>query len=323
MSVIRRGARRTGPLNPLRAFEVAARHMSFTLAADELCVTQGAISRAVKTLEDYYGAPLFKRVGNGLELTPKSRVLAHKLTDVFAQLADATEDFLGAKTTQVLTVWTYTSFMIGFLIPRLPDFQLHHPNIRVRLISATDNAEFNRDQVDVRLRYGRGHWQGFDSTLLFQETLRPVCSPKLLAPGRTTMEVEDLSNQVLLHFEGRRHDWSDWLGAAGHPELAPRDNVTFDELSVASQAAISGLGIAIAQKAYFHDEIAKGQLVVPFETELHRELGYYLTVARERRNADHVATFRNWLLNQLADEAATDQEQQEEARPLILAAARG
>ena len=169
MSIARRGIRRTGPLNPLRAFEVAARHMSFTVAADELCVTQGAISRAVKTLEDYFGVPLFKRMGNGLELTPKSRVLAYKLTDIFTQLADATEEFQGNKASHVLTVWTYTSFMIGFLIPRLPDFQLKHPNIKVRLISATDSTEFNREQVDVRLRYGHGHWQGFDSTLLFRE----------------------------------------------------------------------------------------------------------------------------------------------------------
>lgn len=316
MSVVRRAARRTGPLNPLRAFEVAARHMSFTLAADELCVTQGAISRAVKTLEDYYGAPLFKRVGNGLELTAKSRILAHRLTDIFVQLADATEEFVGSRTSQVLTVWTYTSFMIGFLIPRLPDFQVKHPHIKVRLISATDNADFNRDQVDVRLRYGRGHWHGFESTLLFHEQLRPVCSPKLLQPGRTTMDIEELASHTLLHFEGRRHDWSDWLAAAGHPDLVPHDNVVFDELSVANQAAISGLGIAMAQKAYFHQEIENGHLVVPFETVLHRDLGYYLTVARERRNADHVARFRDWLLAQLAEEEAGDAEMQ----PMLRAA---
>lgn len=317
MSVRRSGRRRTGPLNPLRAFEVAARHMSFTLAADELCVTQGAISRAVKTLEDYYGAPLFKRVGNGLDLTTKSRVLAHRLTDVFSQLADATEEFLGQKSSQVLTVWTYTSFMIGFLIPRLPDFQLRHPNVKVRLISATDNAEFNRDMVDVRLRYGRGHWHGFESTLLFQEALRPVCSPRLLERGGS-MTFEDLTKQTLLHFEGRLHDWSDWLAAAGHSELVPHDNVVFDELSVATQAAISGLGIAMAQKAYFHAEIANGQLVEPFDTVLHRDLGYYLTVSWERRNADHVVQFRNWLTGQLAEEEADEQ-----SAPLPLLAANG
>lgn len=321
MSVIRRSARRIGPLNPLRAFEVAARHMSFTLAADELCVTQGAISRAVKTLEDYYGARLFKRVGNGLELTPKSRILAHRLTDIFAQMADATDDFLGQKTSHVLTVWTYTSFMIGFLIPRLPDFQLHHPDIRVRLVSATDSAEFSSDQVDVRLRYGRGHWQGFDSTLLFRESLRPICSPRLLEPGRSTMDIADLSKHVLLHFEGRRNDWADWLAAAGCCDMAPRDNLVFDELSVATQAAISGVGIAMAQKVYFHAEIANGLLVAPFEQELPRELGYYLTVARERRNADYIATFRDWLLRQLADQEELEQQQQDVASPIRLAAA--
>lgn len=305
MSVIRRGARRTGPLNPLRAFEVAARHMSFTVAADELCVTQGAISRAVKTLEDYFGVPLFKRLGNGLELTPKSRILAHKLTDIFSQLADATDEFTGSKASHVLTVWTYTSFMIGFLIPRLPDFQLRHPNIKVRLISATDGTDFNRDQVDVRLRYGHGHWQGFESALLFREELRPVCSPKLLE-GRSTMDFAELEKHVMLHYDGRRHDWSDWLAAAGHPELTPRDNLVFDELSVANQAAIAGVGLAMAQKAYFQNEIASGQLVAPFETVLRRDRGYYLTVARERRNAEHVTVFRDWLIGQFADQHVDD-----------------
>ncbi|MBO9499073.1 MAG: transcriptional regulator GcvA [Novosphingobium sp.] len=302
MSVARRSVRRTGPLNPLRAFEVAARHMSFTVAADELCVTQGAISRAVKTLEDYFGVPLFKRLGNGLELTPKSRILAHKLTDIFSQLADATDEFQGSKASHVLTVWTYTSFMIGFLIPRLPDFQLRHPHIKVRLISATDSTDFNRDQVDVRLRYGHGHWHGFDSTLLFREELRPVCNPRLLG-GRETMDVEELANQVLLHYDGRRHDWADWLSEAGHPDLSPRDNLVFDELSVANQAAIAGVGLAMVQKAYFQNEIAAGQLVAPFGTVLRRDRGYYLTVARERRNADHIAVFRDWLLEQLAAQA--------------------
>ncbi|MBJ7439515.1 MAG: transcriptional regulator GcvA [Sphingopyxis sp.] len=302
MSINRRGVRRTGPLNPLRAFEVAGRHMSFTVAADELCVTQGAISRAVKTLEDYFGVPLFKRLGNGLEMTPKSRVLAYKLTDIFTQLADATEEFQGSKASHVLTVWTYTSFMIGFLIPRLPDFQLKHPNIKVRLISATDSTEFNREQVDVRLRYGHGHWQGFESTLLFREELRPVCSPRLLKEGHEGMDIEEISKHILLHYDGRRHDWSDWLAAAGYPELAPRDNLVFDELSVANQAAIAGVGLAMAQKAYFQNEIDNGQLIAPFDTVLRRDRGYYLTVPRERRNAEQVTVFRDWLLDQLADQ---------------------
>ncbi|MDB5704453.1 MAG: hypothetical protein JWN66_1569 [Sphingomonas bacterium] len=206
----------------------------------------------------------------------------------------------------MLTVWTYTSFMIGFLIPKLPDFQVKHPNIKVRLISATDSTDFNREQVDVRLRYGHGHWQGFDSTLLFREELRPVCSPKLLDPGRTGMSFAELEKQVLLHHDGRRHDWADWLAAAGHPELVPHDNLVFDELSVANQAAISGVGIAMAQKAYFQNEIANGQLVAPFDTVLKRDRGYYLTVPRERRTADHVAVFRDWLLGQLADQDETE-----------------
>ena len=231
------------------------------------------------------------------------------------QLADATEEFTGSKTAHMLTVWTYTSFMIGFLIPRLPDFQLRHPNIKVRLISATDSTDFNRDQVDVRLRYGHGHWPGFDSTLLFREELRPVCSPRLVEANGGPLTVDDLKQQILLHYDGRRHDWADWLAAAGHADLAPRDNLVFDELSVANQAAIAGVGLAMVQKAYFQTELANGQLVAPFDTVLRRDRGYYLTVSRERRNAEHVTIFRDWLIEQLAGQ----QEPYEESYPVLRA----
>ncbi len=139
--------------------------------------------------------------------------------------------------------------------------------------------------------------------------------PLLLEPGATAMRFAELEQQVLLHHDGRRHDWADWLAAAGHPELVPHDNLVFDELSVANQAAISGVGIAMAQRAYFQNEIANGQLVAPFETVLKRDRGYYLTVSRERRNADHVAIFRDWLLDQLSE-----LDHGEEAYPVLRAA---
>lgn len=300
-----RSVRRIGPLNPLRAFEAAARHMSFTAAADELCITQGAISRAVRTLEDYFGLPLFKRLGNGLELLPRSKEFASRLTDIFADLGEATDQFQGSKAAQVVTVWTYTSFMIGFLIPRLPDFQLHHPDIKIRLISATDSAEFNRDQVDVRLRYGRGHWHGVESTLLFREELQPVCSPKLLG-SNPTIRPSDLSRFTFLHNESRRQDWAEWLRQAGVPDLQPRDDLVFDELSIAYQAALSGVGVALVQTCYFKHEIEAGLLVAPFATRLRRDLGYYVTVSQELRNAERVRVFREWLLAQFETAGITD-----------------
>ncbi|QGZ93677.1 Gcv operon activator [Terricaulis silvestris] len=289
------------PLNPLRAFEAAARHRSFTHAADELCVTQGAISRSVRTLEDFFGVPLFERTGNGLALNDKSEKLAASLTEVFGMLNDATSEFLGNKSSPILTVWCYTSFAIGYLIPHLPEFKLHHPQIKVRLASGTDSMEFSEDQIDVRIRYGRGHWKGYESTLLFKEELRPVCSPKLLDPKKRPYNVDILRALTLLHQDLRRNDWPEWLELAGAVNLRPHDNLMFDELSVAYQGAIAGLGVVIAQRAYFRRELETGQLFEPFDHVLHRDLGYYVTIPSERRVNPQAIAFRDWLVNTLQE----------------------
>jgi len=291
-----RSLRRIAPLNPLRAFEAAARHLSFTQAADELCVTQGAVSRSVKALEDYLGEPLFERCHNGLLLSEKSDMLAHRLTDIFDRLGAATAEFRGQTRVQVLTVRTYTSFMIGFLLPNLTNFQVLHPKVKVRLVSGTDSVELSRSQEDVRIRYGHGQWRDVESTLLFRDELRPVCSPKLLDPAKRPYPIEVLKDLVLLHQEYRRNDWPDWLAAAKADNITAKDNLTFEELSVAYQAAIHGNGAVIAQRRYFMREIAEGQLFEPFETTLHRDLGYYVTIPHERRDVPQVILFRDWLV---------------------------
>jgi LysR family transcriptional regulator, glycine cleavage system transcriptional activator len=288
--------RKIPPLNPLRAFEVAARHMSFTVAAEELCVTQGAVSRSVKALEDYLGEPLFERTNHGLALTKRSQAFAARLSEGFVRLGEATDEFLGLQPSPVLTVRTYTSFLIGFLIPNLPSFQVRHPEIKVHLVSATDTAEFGRDRVDVRIRYGHGKWKNEDSTLLFRDCLRPVCSPMLLDPTKAPYPVSILEKQVLLHQEFRRADWPEWLAMIGKTGLTPRRDMMFDELSIVYQAALSGVGMVMAQKAYFQREIADGRLFEPFDVVLKRGLGYYMTVEQRRRNCDHVQVFQRWLL---------------------------
>jgi len=291
-----RTVRRIAPLNPLRAFESAARHLSFTQAADELCVTQGAVSRSVKALEDYFGEPLFERCHNGLLLSEKSDMLAHRLTDIFDRLSEATAEFHGRTRVPVLTVRTYTSFMIGLLLPNLANFQMLHPKVKVRLVSGTDLVELSRSQEDVRIRYGHGQWRDVESTLLFRDQLRPVCSPKLLDPAKRPYPVEVLKDHVLLHQEFRRKDWPDWLACAKGEHITPKGNITFEELSVAYQAAISGSGMVMAQRHYFTREIAEGQLFEPFDTTLHRDLGYYVTIPHERRDLPQVILFRDWLV---------------------------
>jgi LysR family glycine cleavage system transcriptional activator len=291
-----RSTRRNAPLNPLRAFEAAARHLNFTQAADELGVTQGAVSRSVRVLEDYMGQPLFERCHNGgLLLYDRSNVLARRLTEIFDRLVQATLEFRGHSDTSVLTVRTYTSFLIGFLLPNLVDFQVKHPKLRLRLISGTDSVEFVRGHEDVRIRYGRGKWAGFDSTLLFYDQLRPVCSPKLLDPTKRPYSPQVLTNLVLLHKEHCRSDWLDWLACANSEKIAAKDHLAFDELSVAYEAALSGKGIVIAQKRYLAREIREGQLFEPFDTVLHRDLGYYLTIPHEFRDVPKVLAFKTWL----------------------------
>jgi LysR family glycine cleavage system transcriptional activator len=299
-------SRRMPPLNPLRAFEVAARHLSFTHAADELCVTQGAISRSVKALEEYLGEPLFERTGHGLALTERSEALALKLSDGFMRIGEAADQFRGIQASPILTVRTYTSFLIGFLIPNLPDFQMKHPDIRVRLVSATDSTEFARDIADVRIRYGRGNWKNAESTLLFRDSLRPLCSPSLLDPAKRPYRIEELSNHVLLHQEMRRSDWPGWLSMVSRPDLRPRDNLVFDELSIVYQAAMAGAGLVMAQRAYFRRELASGCLFEPFELILNRDLAYYLTVPLNRCDAPHVRRFKRWLLDALVQAELSD-----------------
>lgn len=299
-SVPPRATRRMPPLNPLRAFEVAARRLSFTHAADELCVTQGAISRSVRALEDYLGEPLFDRTGHGLALTERSEALALKLSDGFMRIGEAADEFRGIRSSPVLTVRTYTSFLIGFLIPNLPDFQVKHPDIRVHLVSATDSTELAREVPDVRIRYGRGHWKNVESTLLFHDSLRPLCSPSLLNPSKRPYPISELSRQVLLHQEMRRSDWPSWLSIVGASELRPRDNLVFDELSIVYQAAMSGAGLVMAQRAYFRREVASNLLFEPFDAILNRDLGYYVTVPLNRTDAPHVRTFQSWLIEAAA-----------------------
>jgi LysR family glycine cleavage system transcriptional activator len=301
--------RRMPPLNPMRAFEAAARHLSFTQAADELCVTQGAVSRSVKALEDYLGEPLFERTGHGLALTKRSESLALKLSDGFTRLGEAANEFRGIQVSPVLTVGTYTSFMVGFLLPNLPDFQVKYPEIRVRLVSATECTEFANEVADVRIRYGKGHWKNVDSTLLFCDSLRPLCSPALLDPAKRPYPIEELRQHVLLHQEVRQTDWSSWLAIAGNAELQPRDNLVFDELSIVHQAAIAGTGLVMAQRAYFQRELANGSLFEPFDPVLTSDLGYYLTVPANRRDAPHVKLFKRWLLETLVSTGIVDQPQ--------------
>lgn len=287
--------RRMPPLNPLRAFEAAARHLSFTRAADELGVTQGAVSRHIRALEDRLGFPLFERTAQGLRLEQGGRVYAQVLRDSFTRIARATDNLVATQNHSVLTIRGYTTFFIRWLIPRLPEFQIAHPDMEVRLVAATDPVDFDRDAVDIGIRYGNGHWRGWRSDLLFMDDLFPVCGAGYLSSRDVGSPVALLTGSTLLHHNLRSSDWSDWFAAAGIDQTR-HNNLYFEDLSIIYECARANLGIAIGQRAYIEDDLAAGRLVRPFDVALKRNLGYYLVCPAERADAPKIKLFRDWLL---------------------------
>ena len=286
--------RRLLPLNQLRAFEAAARHCSFTKAAEELGVTQGAVSRHIRALELRLGFPLFTRTAQGLQLSHGSRVFAQSLEDAYVRIARATDNLIATHTHSVLTVRGYTTFFIRWLIPRLPEFQRRHPEIEVRLVAASDPVDFDRDAVDVGIRYGRGQWPHWNCDLLFLDELSPICSPDYFAQRDSSSPQALLRGSTLLHHNLRPSDWAEWYRCANLAE-EQKDNLYFEDLSIVYECARANLGIAIGQRSYVEDDLRSGRLVEPFGTVLRRDLGFYLVTPRERADAPKIQVFRTWL----------------------------
>jgi LysR family transcriptional regulator, glycine cleavage system transcriptional activator len=285
-------------LNGLRAFEAAARHLSFTLAASELNVTQTAISHQIRRLEDELGIRLFVRQNRALALTPEARDYLPGVRAAFNDLRLATDRLLRKDDDKVLTVSTLASLAAKWLLPRLTDFQEHHPGIDVRITTSTSLVDFQRDNVDAAIRYGRGQWPGLRADWLMADELFPVCSPSLLHGDKPLRCPEDLKSHMLLHTSNANSDdWRLWLTAAGLPaDIARQPGITFDMIFMTIQAAIDGIGVAMGRTSYVQDDIAKGRLVVPFKIALPADAGFYLVAPEGRREAPKLAAFREWMI---------------------------
>ncbi|AMA60615.1 transcriptional regulator GcvA [Bradyrhizobium sp. CCGE-LA001] len=285
-------------LNGLRAFEAAARHLSFTLAASELNVTQTAISHQIRRLEEELGIRLFVRQNRALALTPEARDYLPGVRAAFNDLRLATDRLLRKDDDKVLTVSTLASLAAKWLLPRLADFQEQHPGIDVRITTSTSLVDFQRDDVDAAIRYGRGQWPGLRADWLMADELFPVCSPSLLRGDKPLRRPEDLRNHPLLHTSNANSDdWRLWLTAAGLPsDIARHPGITFDMIFMTIQAAIDGIGVAMGRTSYVQDDIAKGRLVVPFKIALPADAGFYLVSPEGRREAPKLAAFRDWMI---------------------------
>lgn len=291
-------SRKIPPLNPLRTFEAAARHRSFTRAAEELLVSQSAVSRQIQVLEDYLGVPLFVREARGTQLSPAGEKYFAEIGPAFQLLASATERLYKTAAGAPLKIKVYATFAAKWLMKRLPRFQAQHPDIAVRISTAVTPVDFARDQVDAAIQLGRGNWPGGDATRLFGDEIAPVCSPTLLE-GRQLLKPEQLAQFPLLHSHYRRSDWPDWFASVNSSMAEEGEPTVFPSSLLTYQAAVDGLGIAMGQLPLLQDELATGVLVRPLPQTLRRDLAYYLVLPRDKAIDSRLRAFRDWLLTEM------------------------
>lgn len=312
-------APRLPSLNALKAFEAAGRHLSFTRAAQELHVTQAAISHQIKGLEEQLGIRLFRRGPRGLLLTDAGQSYLPAVRQAFEQLSQATETLLTRDVSGVLTVSVLPSFGAKWLVPRLRRFRASCPDLDVRVSANEDLVDFERDDVDLAVRYGRGVYPGLCSEWLMAEVFFPVCSPLLAREGPHPLDrPEDLRFHTLLH-DDISTSWEAWLAAAGVKGINVRRGPAFDDSSMLLQAAVDGQGVALGRSALAADDLAAGRLIRPFDLSLPAEFAYFVVYPERYAARPGLAQFRDWLL----EEAATESDPARDAPPPLVAPGQG
>jgi LysR family glycine cleavage system transcriptional activator len=283
------------PLNPLKAFEAAGRHLSVSKAAEELFVTPAAISRQVRGLEEFLGVQLFTRGAGGLQLTAHGARYLSELTPLFTALREATNVAMGgAHRRLVLKIRSPATFAVRWLIPRLASFHREHPDIDVQLSTSPAPLDFAREDIDAGVELGNGEWPGAKTQRLIANILVPVMAPR---PGeRLPKRPADLSKETLLHSMARLDDWHLWLRAAGQARINAYRGMKYETSLLAYQAAIEGHGVAIAQRALVERELAAGVLVAPLDFGLDRaDYTYYFAWPAKRRESRALQSFTQWL----------------------------
>lgn len=296
--------KRLPPLNSLRVFESAARHLSFTRAAEELYVTQAAVSHQIKTLEEFLGLKLFTRRNRSLLLTEEGQNYFSDMKDIFSSIQEATDRLLERSEKGALTISLPPSFAIQWLVPRLADFNHQQPDIDVR-IKAVDKDEGSLvEDVDVAIYYGKGRWPGLRSDKLYQEFLIPLCSPLLLSGEKPLKELSDLSNYTLLH-DTSRQEWKQFVKENEVTGVNVNHGPIFSHSTMVLQAAVHGQGVALANNVLAQPEIASGRLVAPFDKVLMTDNAFYVVCHEKQADTGRIAKFRDWMI------ARARQEQEE------------
>ena len=297
---------RLPPLNALRAFEAAARRLSFTKAADELAVTPGAISQQVKLLEETTGVPLFHRNARGLTLTEAGLASLPSLRDGFDRLDAAVRLMNLERKAGRLAVSVAPSFASKWLVPRLDRFQSKHPEIEVYIHAGMELVDFSVDDVDVAIRYGQGHYADLVVEKLMEERIVPVCAPGLLTGDNPLKKLEDLSGHTLLHDDGTDHEiatWPMWLKAAGVDVDGTR-GPRFNQSSLVIEAAVAGRGVALAKYALVEADLEAARLVIPFDLTSPTDFAYWVAHPSAKSALPEVKAFKAWIAEEAGGNGA-------------------
>ncbi|EIM28909.1 transcriptional regulator GcvA [Microvirga lotononidis] len=293
------------PMSAVRVFEAAARHQSFTRAAEELGMTQAAVSYQIKILEDRVGAPLFNRLPRQVTLTTKGRQLAPAVTEAFEALRNAFSGVEDAVQT-VLSLTTLSTFASNWLVPRLGRFRQLQPNIAVQISVSTEMVELARSEFDIGIRSGTGEWPGLETHVLFPNQFIPVCSPDLLRDVEIREPVDILKLPLISPGDPW---WQDWFAAAGERniDLSGRPDNSLGVQQLEGMAAIAGQGVALINPFFFPEDLASGRLVKPFDLLATTDRSYWLVYPKARRRSAKVEAFRDWVLSEVAgDSEAAD-----------------
>jgi len=314
--------RRLPALNALKAFEAAARHGSFTRAAEELFVTQGAVSHQVKALEAELGLKLFNRERQRLVITEAGRAYLGVVRDAFDRIADGTERLLQRQSVGALAVSVSPNFAAKWLVHRLGRFAEVHPEIDLRVSAQPHHVDFTREDIDLAIRHGEGNEPGLHVIRLCAEELFPVCSPKLTTGRNALRHPSDLRRCTLIHMNDRqgwssRQGWSQWLDHAGVTGVDSSRGLVLDQASMAIDAAIDGQGVVLTRTALAAWDLIGGRLVRPFDIALPASYGYWIVCAKTTAKLPKIVAFSEWLLAEAADDTRQLDRLKSKARQLV------
>ena len=285
------------PLNALRAFEASARHLNFTRAAIELCVSQGAVSHQVAQLERRLGTRLFHRLPRGLALTDDGQALVPVLADAFDRVGTVLDQYSDGRFREVLNIGVVGTFATGWLLDRLDGFARDYPHVDLRMSTNNNRVDIAAEALDFAIRFGDGSWHGTSAEPLFEAMLTPLCVPVIAS---RLSSPRDLAQERLFR-SYRPDEWRSWFDAAGVAPPVLRGPI-FDSSTLMVAAAVNGFGVALAPHAMFARELASERLVRPFDVAI--DAGrYWLTRLFSRKESDAMRSFRCWLLNEVAVDA--------------------